>query len=178
VAWSADGRLASASYDGTVIVWDLSTGEPAQTLQRHAGSISSLAWSADGRLASASADNTIKIARGDLLKMNMCDWIYRNLTVKEWLAYQGALYIYRPACTNLPSPLPNPTIGDVMNYILSLDIYNLELTLISWKGRGILSGIAVLLIAILTGIVWMLRKLTRWARRRIRKRVHEEPGVV
>ncbi|MEO5887553.1 MAG: WD40 repeat domain-containing protein, partial [Anaerolineales bacterium] len=59
VAWSADGRLASASWDNTVILWDLSTGEPAQTLKGHTYYVYSVAWSADGRLASGSVDNTV-----------------------------------------------------------------------------------------------------------------------
>ena len=32
MAWSQEGRLASGSVDGTVIVWDLENGTPAQTL--------------------------------------------------------------------------------------------------------------------------------------------------
>jgi hypothetical protein len=35
VAWSADGRLASGSGDNTVIIWDLVTNRPAQTLKGH-----------------------------------------------------------------------------------------------------------------------------------------------
>jgi WD40 repeat protein len=61
VAWSPDGRLASGSDDGTIIVWDLATGSPALTLEGHAGTINGLAWSADGRLASGSYDGTIMI---------------------------------------------------------------------------------------------------------------------
>ena len=59
VAWSGDSRLASASADNTVIVWDLESGQPAQSLQGHTLRINSVAWLRDGRLASASADNTV-----------------------------------------------------------------------------------------------------------------------
>jgi Flp pilus assembly protein TadD len=66
VAFSGDGRrLASASRDGTVKVWEAATGQEALTLQGHAGRVSGVAFSADGRrLASASTDWTVKVWDG------------------------------------------------------------------------------------------------------------------
>ena len=57
VAFSPDGkRLASASADKTVKVWDAQTGQELLTLKGHTGMVSSVAFSPDGkRLASASA---------------------------------------------------------------------------------------------------------------------------
>ncbi|KAF2685713.1 HET-domain-containing protein [Lentithecium fluviatile CBS 122367] len=65
VAFSHDSaRLASASLDRTVKIWDASSGdgECLSTLEGHRGSVSSVAFSHDSaRLASASLDRTAKI---------------------------------------------------------------------------------------------------------------------
>jgi WD40 repeat protein len=63
VAFSHDStRLASASYDNTVKIWDASSGACLQTLEGHSSYVSSVAFSHDStRLASASDDNTVKI---------------------------------------------------------------------------------------------------------------------
>ncbi|KAF1831217.1 NACHT-domain-containing protein, partial [Decorospora gaudefroyi] len=55
VAFSHDStRLASASYDSTVKIWDASSGACLQTLEGHSGCVSSVAFSHDStRLASA-----------------------------------------------------------------------------------------------------------------------------
>jgi len=63
VAFSGDGkRLASASYDQTVKVWDATSGQEMFTLQGHTSEVNSVAFSPDGkRLASASNDQTVKV---------------------------------------------------------------------------------------------------------------------
>ena len=63
VAFSPDStRLASASYDCTVKVWDASSGACLQTLEGHSGVVSSVAFSPDStQLASASWDKTVKV---------------------------------------------------------------------------------------------------------------------
>jgi WD40 repeat protein/serine/threonine protein kinase len=63
VAVSRDGqRLASASLDKTVRVWDAQTGRQVQVLAGHTSAVHSVAFSPDGkRLASASLDRTVRL---------------------------------------------------------------------------------------------------------------------
>jgi hypothetical protein len=70
--FSPDGkRIASASWDKTVKIWDAATGTLIRTLTGHSSSVISAVFSPDGkRIASASADSTVKIwdaATGKLL---------------------------------------------------------------------------------------------------------------
>ena len=62
-AWSSDGkRLATASQDQTVKVWDADSGEELLTLHGHTNYVNSVAWSPDGkRLATGSVDKTAKV---------------------------------------------------------------------------------------------------------------------
>jgi len=74
IAVAADGRMASADADGTVLIWKLGQALPVVTFKAHKSEINALAMSPDGKLlASAAADGTIKLwdaetgkPRGDL----------------------------------------------------------------------------------------------------------------
>lgn len=73
VAISPDGQtLASCSYDKTIKVWHLATGNAIGTLSAHTGWVSCLAISPDGQiLVSGSLDNTLKLwdlGSGNLLQ--------------------------------------------------------------------------------------------------------------
>ncbi len=63
VAFSPDGsRIASASSDFAINVWDVATGQKTLTLEGHTGTVSGVAFSPDGlRVASASSDGTVKL---------------------------------------------------------------------------------------------------------------------
>ena len=63
IIWSPDGkRLASASYDKTVRLWDASNGNALFTYRGHTEHVNALAWSPNGKyMASASSDATVQI---------------------------------------------------------------------------------------------------------------------
>lgn len=61
VAWKGE-RIASASDDKTVKVWDATTGSHLITYTGHSDKVQAVSWSPDGsQIASASADNTVQI---------------------------------------------------------------------------------------------------------------------
>jgi WD40 repeat protein len=73
VAVLADGRRAlSGSWDNTLRLWDLATGETLRTLEGHTSPVNAVAVLADGRRAlSGSYENTLRLwdlATGETLR--------------------------------------------------------------------------------------------------------------
>ncbi|MCE9564456.1 MAG: PQQ-binding-like beta-propeller repeat protein [Planctomycetes bacterium] len=63
VEFSPDAkRIAVGGHDGRITVWDVSSGDPIITFDRHDGFVTGLAWSRDGkRLASSATDGTVLV---------------------------------------------------------------------------------------------------------------------
>src|SRR5260370_4366087 len=63
VVWSPDGkRIASASYDKTVQVWDVATGHLYLTYRWHSNMLSAVPWSPDSNdIACSSFHQTLQV---------------------------------------------------------------------------------------------------------------------
>src|SRR5205814_709335 len=111
LAYGPDGkRLASASRDGTLKLWDPARGQEILTLKAHAKEVNSVAFSPDGkRLASGSFDRTVKVwdvafsPDGERLASVSADH-----TVMVWEAKP-----VRKSLTLKPGKAPDPKVGPI-----------------------------------------------------------------
>ncbi|MCB0165199.1 MAG: TIR domain-containing protein [Anaerolineae bacterium] len=108
LAFSPNGQtLASASFDGTVQLWDIEAPMVSPTiLSDHQDGVRSVSFSADGQwLATTGDDFSLKlwIAQTQTLADRACRQVRRNLTPLEWQQYLGD-ETYQLTCPNLPRP--------------------------------------------------------------------------
>ena len=61
LAWAGDGRLATASHDGTCRVWDAGWFTPRRVLRGPGGAVKSVRWLPDGTLLTADARGEARV---------------------------------------------------------------------------------------------------------------------
>jgi hypothetical protein len=112
VAFSPDGELlASASYDNTVRLWDVASGEQrgeplTEPLTGHTDDVYEVDFSPDGKLlASASDGKTVRLwnLEDESLVAEACRTANRNLSQDEWSRFVGPEFNYVRTCSSLPS---------------------------------------------------------------------------
>jgi WD40 repeat protein len=96
-AFSPDGsRLATASQDGTVRIWNPYTDAPEQLVLRgHTGGVGAVAWSPDGTRLASGGDDTLRVWALDLDELVEIaeDELTRTLTDDEC-----GQYLHRQRC--------------------------------------------------------------------------------
>ncbi len=108
IAWNPDGkRVAAATIDGDIRLWNVESGQPPQSIAAHHGQIAECCWSADGkRLASGGEDNLVRIWNaetgqqlnrlpGHRAAVSSVDWTSRE----DWIvsgARDGTVGLWRP----------------------------------------------------------------------------------
>lgn len=101
-----DKRLASASYDGRIQLWDTDNfNESPIVLEDHSSWVWSMAFSPDNKyLISGCVDRLIRKYPTHAYEMaqEMCSKVSRNISKKEWDAYVGEDIPYRKTCAELP----------------------------------------------------------------------------
>jgi WD40 repeat protein len=91
---------ASASVDGSIILWDVETGEAIRRYPwRDGGSVWSVAFSPDGQYILAGGDESqVSLWRVDSSLDDLIVWITANRFVPEPTCIQRELYNLPPLC--------------------------------------------------------------------------------
>jgi WD40 repeat protein len=101
-----DQRLASASYDGRIQLWDVDNfNDQPIVLEDHSSWVWAMAFSPDSKyLISGCVDRLIRKYPTHAYEMaqEMCSKVSRNISKKEWDAYVGEDIPYRKTCAELP----------------------------------------------------------------------------
>jgi WD40 repeat protein/DNA-binding SARP family transcriptional activator len=107
IAFSPDGtRLVKALHDGTVIVWDATTGEELLTFPAHLNAINDVAFHPDGiHLATAGRDGMVKV--WDISPQGSREWL--TLTTFTGAGLTGDIAVYSPDGTRLATSGPDNT---------------------------------------------------------------------
>lgn len=108
LSFASAGRLASASLDGTVRLWNVSRPEAEPiVLADHQGWVWTVTFNPRGdELVSGGADRTVRVwtTRTAELAGEICGAVTRNPTRAEWTEYLGADVEYVKICPKLPDP--------------------------------------------------------------------------
>jgi WD40 repeat protein len=106
VAFGVGAQLASVAVDGTLRLWDTSTGRAAAAPLTSTDIIDSVALSPDGRLAAVGriddvdAATTLSPARAD--PAQLCDKLVANMSHKQWNDWVSPAIGYKTLCRDLP----------------------------------------------------------------------------
>jgi WD40 repeat protein len=95
ILFSPDGaQLATTSGDGTVKIWDGSTGQELLTLTGHTNLVTAIAFSPDGRrLYTASDDGTVRVFLLDI--QELMDLARSRLT-RTWTKEECQKFLHLP----------------------------------------------------------------------------------
>ena len=105
ICFSPDGKtMASCSFDKTVRMWNFEDlKEQPVTIEDNDSWVMDLVFSSDGkRIYACSEDKTIRqwITSSDLLALQICEKVKRNLLPEEWKKYVGKDINYEKTCPN------------------------------------------------------------------------------
>lgn len=161
-------RIISASSDGTLNVWSVSTGKQLLKLSNNGGKVLSCAYSPDGKMiASVSSNKTLFLwdaISGQLLhkillkELGIKSKFYRVL---DFAYYFTSLYI-KPIVTICISALMLGAIfGGILNLIYNFNRFNLIDNLLSGILKGGIWGISIFVVASLLSLIFKLLQVIK-----------------